>query len=304
MKIGCHVSGLQARRAAPYNDGVDNAIALGFDALELIAMTAAELADYYTPAKCAELREKVSNAGLLVSQFALYSPACQDLLSEDATRSDAALAVVDQAIAVCAALGCPIFNLVSHWADGLVCPHGYPPSYIHPASKGLASYGATKVTISLPQGWNYSLVWERYLGVLAEIAARAGKHGVTLAVEGHANVIVSGTDAMLRMFDRLDDANIVINFDTAWHLIQRELLPMSIYKLGRRIGHVHLRDADGLLNYGVPVGEGVIAWDEVFVALRSIGYEGVVSFEYAGFDQFTKIAAASLDHVRRLMREA
>jgi sugar phosphate isomerase/epimerase len=181
VRIGCHVSGLQARRAAPYDEGVANAIALGFDTIELIAMTADELADYYSPEKCAELRGTIEGAGLSVSQFALYSPACQDLVAEDEDKRDAAMALVDRALAVTAMLGSRLFNLVSHWPEGLACPHGYPPSYIHPASKGLASYGSPKVTMSLPSGWDFAQVWERYMTVLAAIATRASAHGVTLA---------------------------------------------------------------------------------------------------------------------------
>lgn len=301
MKIGCHVSGLQSARAAPYDEGVRNALELGFDAVELIAMTSEELASFYRPEKCRELRALCASQQVEISQFALYSPACQGLVSTDQSLRLQSLATVRRAIEVCAQLGTPLFNLVAHWPDGFECPHAYPPSYIHPVSRGLTEWPSSKMVGSLPEDWNYATEWDQYISSLNEIAEMAGDHGVKLALEGHAHVLVSGTDAMLRMFDRMREGQVVINFDTAWHLVQREFLPMSIFKLQDHIAHVHLRDGDGLLNYLVPVGEGIIDWNGVFDALKSIKYSGVISFEYVGFRNYLEVASASKSYVRGLL---
>jgi sugar phosphate isomerase/epimerase len=304
VKIGCHVSALQAVRAAPYDEGVRNAIELGFDAVELIAMSVEELNGYYTPEKCAELRELCASADLGVSQFAVYSPACQGLVSPDPDIRSGALSDVGHAIEIAAALGSPLFNLVAHWTNAFACPHPYPPSYIHPMSRGMTRWPSSKLVGSLPADWNHAEEWERYLGALASIADMARERGVRLAVEGHAHVLVSGTDAMLRMLDRLAGKGVVINLDTAWHIIQREFLPMSVMKLKGHIAHVHLRDSDGLINHMAPVGEGIIDWMGFCRALKAAGYSGVLSFEYAGFEDFLGVARKSKEYIESILGEA
>ena len=45
------------------------------------------------------------------------------------------------------------------------------------------------------------------------------------ALEGHANVIVGTTDAMLRAFDWIKSDAFGTNFDTAWQLMQGNTCP-------------------------------------------------------------------------------
>jgi sugar phosphate isomerase/epimerase len=303
MKIGAHISALQAARKAPYETGIENAAALGFDAVELIAMDRAELDDYYTPDRISSLRRSAEKAGMDISQFAVYSTACEGMASLDAREREEGVAIFKQGIDVCAGLGAPIVNLVTHWPIGLTCPHPYPPSYIHPLGRGMPSNPTSKVIMDIPRPFDFDAIWENYVGSLSEVTAYAGERGVKFAIEGHAHVIVSGTDAMLRLFERITDPNLVVNFDTAWHFIQREYLPMSILKLGKRIEHVHLRDSDGLLYYNAPVGQGVIDMRGVVSTLKEIGYDGVLSFEYSGFANFLDVAKESQAYMRAILRD-
>jgi sugar phosphate isomerase/epimerase len=54
---------------------------------------------------------------------------------------------------------------------------------------------------------------------------------------------------------------------------------MSIHKLGQKVLHLHARDTDGLLNYSLPPGLGIIDWDAVVDALHAVGYDGFLSCE-------------------------
>lgn len=303
MRIGAHASALQRVRRAPYHEAIDNAAALGFDGVELIAMDQDELADYYTPATIAALREQAEGHGLTISQFAVYSTACEGMASLDAREKAAGIAAFAKGIAIAEKLGCGIVNLVAHWPIGLSCAHPYPPSYIHPIGRGMPGTPSSKVTMRLPEPFDFDAIWDNYVDSLTQVTHIAADHGVKFAIEGHAHVIVSGTDAMLRLFDRLDHPAATVNFDTSWHFIQREYLPMSIHKLGRRISHVHLRDADGMLFYNAPAGQGVVDWHGVLQALKDIGYDGFVSFEYSGFDEFLRVARESKDYIARVLRE-
>jgi len=160
-----------------------------------------------------------------------------------------------------------------------------------------------KVVMNLPTPFDADAIWENYVDSLAQVTAYCENKGILFALEGHAHVIVSGTDAMLRLFDRIPSRSLVVNFDTVWHFIQREYLPMSIYKLKDRIAHVHLRDSDGLLYYGAPVGQGVIDMHGVVRALTNVGYAGYLSFEYSGFEDFLGVAGQSKEYIERVLSE-
>jgi len=242
MKIGCHASALQPVRKAPYDEAIRNAGKIGFAGVELIAMDRGELYDYYTPPRVKELRALAAANGLEISQFAVYSTACEGMASLDAAEKSDGMKVFEKGIDVCADLGCKIVNLVSHWPVGLKAPIEYPPSYIYPIARGAGRMPTSKVVMEIPQPFDFARIWDNYVDSLSKATSYAAKRGVKLAIEGHAHVIVSGADALLRLFDRLDHPNAVVNFDTSWHFIQREYVPMAIHKLKGKIAHVHMGD--------------------------------------------------------------
>lgn len=303
MKLGCHVSALRNPRQAPYEEAIENAGRLGFEGVELIAMDRWELEEYYTPNRIAALRNLARDQGLTISQFAVYSTACEGMASLNSREKEAGIEVFERGIRVCKELGCETINLVAHWPVGLKAPVAYPPAYIYPVVAGIPGPASPKVTMELPEPFEFGAIWENYVDSLRAVAEVAAGYGVRLAVEGHAHVIVPGTDAILRLFDWIDNPALTVNFDTSWHFLQREYLPMSIHKLKGKIGHVHLRDADGLLFYGLPPGQGVIDWHGTVRALADTGYDGFLSFELAGFDDNLRIAREAKVHMERVLRE-
>ena len=60
---------------------------------------------------------------------------------------------------------------------------------------------------------------------------------------------------------------------------QKELLPLSLEKLGHRIRYVHIADNDGRVNRHLEPGAGNIDWDGVFLALRKVGYDGYYAID-------------------------
>jgi sugar phosphate isomerase/epimerase len=303
MKLGCHVSALKNPRQAPYEEAVENAGRLGFEGVELIAMTRGELDDYYKPERIRALRSLAAEHKLTISQFAIYSTACEGMASLDRNERDEGIEVFLQGIKVCRDLGCELVNLVAHWPIGLQAPIDYPPSYIYPIVRGVNRIASPKVVMQLPEPFDFAAIWENYVESLTTVATLAEEHGVRLALEGHAHVIVSGADAMLRLFDQAKNPNIVVNFDTSWHFIQREYLPMSIHKLAGKIAHVHCRDADGLLFYGLPPGQGVIDWHGVVRALAATGFDGFLSFEFSGYEDNLRIAADAKAYMERVLSD-
>ena len=126
---------------------------------------------------------------------------------------------------------------------------------------------------------------------------------MTFCLEGHANVICGSTDGFLRAADVIQDQHFCTNFDTAWQMVQREYLPWSVYKLGNRIRHVHLRDTDGMLCYTLPPGEGIIDWHGFVRALKEVNFDGYLSFEMGGMLEPEKVVRRARDYMLRVLRE-
>ncbi len=157
--------------------------------------------------------------------------------------------------------------------------------------------------MEIPEDFDATGNWNRYLDSLGKIVKMCEETNMRFALEGHANVIVGTTDAMLRAFDWIKSDAFGTNFDTAWQLMQREYLPWSVYKLGEKIFHVHIRDADGLAVYQLPVGQGIIDWNELVRSLKKVGFDGYLSLELAGFDNQYKYAKESIDYIRKILIE-
>lgn len=301
MKLGCHVSSVMSPRFAPYEAAISRVAQLGFRQTELLAMSRDELTDYYTAARTRALRSQLDDLGLDVSLFALYSTACQGLATLDDAQREESLEVVARAMDVAVALGSPIFNFVSHWETGLTSPHPYPPIYLHPNVQGVDVVKTSKWKMAVPTD-DYRVVWENYVESIRRTCALAEERSLRFAIEGHAQVIVSGADAMLRLFDQVDSPALVANLDTAWHLIMREYLPLTIRKLGSRLAHVQIRDGDGHLSYVLPPGQGITDWDGVFAALGDVGFDGVVSLELFDDEDQMGVAAETKRYVDNIMQ--
>jgi len=54
---------------------------------------------------------------------------------------------------------------------------------------------------------------------------------------------------------------------------------VAVYKVGRRLMNLHIRDTDGLMHSFVPVGDGVMDLQGIADAVKQIGFRGFLSLE-------------------------
>ncbi|MCC6005933.1 MAG: TIM barrel protein [Thermofilum sp.] len=73
---------------------------------------------------------------------------------------------------------------------------------------------------------------------------------------------------------------------TGWRHLHaaKELIPLSVEKLGSRIFYIHASDNDGRDNYHWAPGRGTVDWDGVFEALRKHGFRGPIAVDVGGPD--------------------
>jgi len=303
MKLGAAVGCFTVNHyAPPYEEAVRTIGEMGFDGLELIAFTAEDLNGYYTKERNKNLRAMIDGYGMQLSEFILYAYAVVGLLHPDAAKRQESIDFFRRGLDVAAELGADTINIVSNWPDELKAPIPYAPLSIHPYMPGFKNF-EPKHTLELPQNFDAPAVWDRYIGSLTRLVELCEQYKIRFALEGHANVVIGTTDAMLRAFDRIPSPYFGTNFDAAWQMMQREYLPWSVYKLRDRIFHVHLRDTDGLICYNYPVGQGVIDWNGFVRALKEVGFNGFLSMELGGLANPRKYVKESLDYMRRIIEE-
>ena len=150
-----------------------------------------------------------------------------------------------------------------------------------------------------------SLAWqwsERVLPYWHAEAAFARSHGVLAAIEMHPGFVVYNPDNMLRLRNQVGDT-VGCNLDPSHLFWQGIDIERAIRHLGDCIFHVHAKDTridpvnapiKGMLDTSpyadvqarswifrsVGYGHDVYTWRQIVSALRTVGYDGVLSIEH------------------------
>lgn len=131
---------------------------------------------------------------------------------------------------------------------------------------------------------SWSWIWEKFVSSMSSFASQASKRGVKLALEPRPREILSGTDSLLRLLDRVPSDALGGVVDISHLQIVREVPGVSIRKLGSKVFSVHLSDNDGVTEWHWAPGQGQIDWKAVLDALRAVNYSGPLSLDVSGID--------------------
>jgi sugar phosphate isomerase/epimerase len=253
----------------PYEDCIRRVASLGFRAIELIAWNAGYLTDYYTPQKIADLRACLDGEGLALSQF-VHTP--HDLSHPDPARRAAAVEDWKRAVAVGAALGSPIVNMVAAHPFAMRDAVEIPRI----TTKPLVQMYATRNT---PVGADWDRNFADYVTALRACAEACAAAGTAMTVEPHPGRYLANHDGALRLIEHVGHPAMGINFDPSHTFPVGDFPNITVHRLGRHIRHLHVSDNDGVTNVHWRPGEGKIDWRAMFAALKEVGYDGVVSIE-------------------------
>jgi len=253
----------------PYEDCIKRVSSLGFSAIELIGWNPGYLNDYYTPSKIQDLKSCLNSEGLLISQF-VSTP--HDLSHPDAARRDAAVEQWKRAVHVGTELGAKIINMVSTHAFAMRDTVEIPRI----TTKPLVQQFATR---DVPRGVDWDQNFRDYVAAVKRCAKVCEDAGVMMSVEPHPGRYLGNTDGALRLLEHVNSPAMGINFDPSHTFPVGDFPNISVYRLGKKIIHLHVSDNDGVTNVHWRPGEGKIDWVAMFQALKDVGYDGVVSME-------------------------
>ncbi len=221
-------------------------------------------------AGCERAVTKAKSYGMDFLEIALLDPP-----SVDAAHSRQMLEAA-QMRAVCS-LGLPQEVWASHNPDGAV-------DFLTVALDKCAAIGAEALS-----GVVYGGIGERSgqpptqaeLDNVADAMTRATRHakslGLLFGIEPvnryETHLINTGWQAV-EMIERIGADNIFVHLDTYHMNIEEKGIAQGIIDARDHLRYIHLSESDR----GTP-GAGTIAWDEIYSALRAIGFKGGLAME-------------------------
>ena len=132
--------------------------------------------------------------------------------------------------------------------------------------------------------------WSWAVECLQSLGPVLAQHDVTLAIEPlnrFETYFLNTADDAAALCDQIGHPNVGILLDTFHANIEEKSIGQAYRTVAQHLKHVHTCENDR----GIP-GSGHVEWNEVFAALRDIGYDGWLTIESFGF-ALPEISAAA-----------
>jgi len=242
---------------------------LGFRYIELEGGVVYEnLYEVYDHRK--ELLEHAESLGLKIINFC---PVLPDIVSMEPARKEKAFKALEKAAELTVFFGADTLQL-----DSFTPPLEFVGE--HPYKEAISFGLQLRVKVNLE--FNWEKFWQNMVNTFRKACDIAENHGLKLILEPRVGENISNTDAMLRLIDAVNKDNFGAVLDTGHLHAQKEILPLSVEKLGKKILYVHVSDNDGRDNYHLGLGKGTIDWEGVFLALKKHGFNRYVAIDIGG----------------------
>lgn len=262
--------------------------ALGFHYVELEGASEGDnLLEVYAQRRA--LKELCAELGLRVINFC---PVIPELVSLDEAERRR---------------GQELFRLAVELATFFHCATIQIDSYTPPLKfvgerpyKEMLNYGV-EFRIEVDPAFNWEEQWRVLVETFTFCAQEATKAGLPFCLEPRVGELISNTDALLRLMDHVGADNFGAVLDTAHQHAQKEILPLSVEKLGRRIMYLHVADNDGKVNEHKALGEGTVDWVGVFTALKKHRFSGYVAIDIGRLPDMDEAMRRSIAFLRDLL---
>lgn len=267
---------------------------LGFHFVELEGASAHDnLMDVY--AQRHELKALAGRLGLRVVNFC---PVIPELVSLDAAARKHGQALFLRALELAQFFQCATIQVDSYTP---------PLAFLgeRPYKEAL-NYGID-FRVAVDPAFDWQEQWRVLVDTFQYCAEQAHRAGLPFCLEPRVGEIISNTDALLRLMDHVDAQQPEGTFrlgavlDTAHQHAQKEILPLSVEKLGRRILYLHVADNDGKINEHKALGEGTVDWEGVFTALKKHRFTGYVAIDIGRLPDMDAAMRRSIAYLQQLL---
>ncbi|MCH2126044.1 MAG: sugar phosphate isomerase/epimerase [Pirellulaceae bacterium] len=242
----------------PVEQAIDKLAEHGYDAIDICLELAPPFHPIPTPhmhpddsaAKRKQVRQAAESAGVAIAAMNAHTNLC----ARDPETRQANKEFVAKSIILGAELGAEVVVTVAGGKDA----YGY-------------------------EQW----FWEWSIEILRELLPLADQHGMKLAIEAGSppGCLVYNLETMQRLLATDGCESIGALFDPAHYHIRGDKVNEVVQALGKKIVHMHAKDATGNPENIVfpPLGQGEIDFDALLGALSAEGFEGYIAMEYEAF---------------------
>ena len=261
---------------------IDDASRLGFEALELEVYKGDNLVEVEKN----KLMEYIEGKGITINNVAAILP---ELLSPDSTVREKGLEFFKRACELAVYFKAPMIQTDTFTP---------PVEYI-----GLKPYSATikfaeKYRVKIPSVFSWDSFWKRLVNIMDKCAKTANDYGLIFTLEPRVGETISNSDAMIRIIEQIGQENFGAVLDTGHLNAAKELIPLSVEKLNKKIMYIHVSDNDGRDNFHYAPGKGNIDWDAVFEGLKKYKFNGYIAIDIGGPDLKARLDSEVLEAKR------
>jgi len=247
---------------------------MGFEYAELEGVREENLREVYEHRD--QLKAHCDGLGLKIVNFC---PVLPDIVSMDEAKRQHAKDLYLLGIEVANYFGCDTIQTDSFTP---------PLEFVGDAPYKDAIKFGKQFRVKIDPAFRWDDLWRAMVDSFRFCAERADDAGLRFCLEPRVGELISNTDAFLRLWDEVGSGNFGMVLDTGHQNAQKEILPLSVEKLGRRIFYLHVSDNDGRTNEHLTLGKGTIDWDGLFTALKKHGYDGYVAVDIGNVPDIEK----------------
>ena len=219
------------------------------------------------PSARQDLKARCDGLGLTVVNFC---PVLPDLVHPEKARRIHALDLFKLGVETASFFGCEMVQTIS----------ATPPlAFVGDAPYKEALAFGQRYQVKVDPAFSWDALWGWLTDSMGACADEADRASLKLCLEPRVGEIISNTDALLRLMEAVDSDNFGAVLDTGHLNAQKEILPLSVEKLGSRIYYVHASDNDGQTNQHLAPGKGTVDWEGVFTALKKHDFSGQVAVD-------------------------
>jgi len=237
-------------------EALNDFVAMGLEYVELEGVNERHLNEVYKNRE--RLKTECDNLGLKVVNFV---PMIHDVGSLDPEIKENVYEQFCLGVELATYFGCETMEIDSFAPD-------------------IKGWGSEEIVVDDKFQWNKQ--WDSFVELVTRCTQKAAEANLKLGLHPRIGEIISNTDALLRLMDAVNMENFGGVLDTAHLYVAKEILPLSLEKLGKRIWHLHLADNDGTKLLHRAPGQGKINWDGFFATLAKIGFDAHIVIDVGG----------------------
>jgi sugar phosphate isomerase/epimerase len=261
---------------------------MGFVGIEIESLSNRQTLEVYTRKNIRRLRESCADIGITPAQYLPFYIG-RTLADSRVEKRKEALSSFEKEVEVAKSLGTELVELPASPVPGLKMDWktiyaGGPPS-----------------KVQIEKGFEWTRAWETYVNAIGHCCDIVQGADLALAVEPMPRYVVNNSDSALKLLNEVESGVLGVNLDTGHLFAQKEIVPVSIEKLGNKIFAAHLSDNDGKTEFHWAPGRGELDWESILIAFNKVGFEGILNIEVSGVDDLDEEFLKGKEHIEQIM---